>query len=56
MRPYFELFAEVDDVFTEDDALSPEKRQMGMGRLYRAWKKARKELDPDFNPKRRQAG
>ena len=51
--PFIELFADVDDVFSEDDALAPEKRQMGMGRLYRAWKKARAKLDPDFDAKRR---
>jgi hypothetical protein len=56
MRPFVELFADVDAVFTEDNAMAAENRQMGMGRIYRAWKKARKELDPDFDPNRRQAG
>lgn len=56
VRPFFELAAEIDDVFTEDDAMSPEKRQMGMGRAYRAWKKWRKRVDPDFEPGKRQAG
>ena len=55
MEPFFVLFAEVDDVFTENDAMAPEKRQMSMGRLYRAWKKARAELDPDFESKRYRA-
>jgi len=56
MMPFIELAAVVDDVFTEDDALSPEKRQTGMGRMYRAWKQWRTEVDPDFNPQRRQPG
>jgi hypothetical protein len=50
--PFYELFAEVDAVFDEEDAMSPEKRQMSMGRMYRAWKKARAELDPDYEPRR----
>lgn len=49
LRPMLELFAEVDDVFSEDDALAPAKRQMGMGRLYRAWKKCRSAMDPQFD-------
>lgn len=48
MLPFIELFADVDAVFTEDDALSPEKRQMSLGRIYRSWKNARAWLDPDF--------
>lgn len=55
-HPFYELFAEVDAVFDEDDAMTPEKRQMGMGRLYRAWKKAREELDPDYEPRRDRRG
>ena len=47
--PYIELFADVDDVFSEDDALSPEKRQMGMGRIYRSWKRVRAQLDEDYD-------
>jgi len=43
------LFADVDDVFSEDDALSPEKRQMGMGRIYRSWKRVRAQLDEDYD-------
>jgi hypothetical protein len=41
-----EAFSVLDDVFTEDDAFS--KARVGMGRLYRAWKEARKVLDPEF--------
>ena len=51
-RPLLELFAAVDDVFTEDNALGPENRQKSLGRIYRAWKAAREQLDPDFNSKR----
>lgn len=50
MQPLFEFFSEVDDVFMEDDALSAEKRQMGMGRLYRSWKRARDVMDPYYHP------
>lgn len=48
-RPLLELFSVVDDVFTEDDALSAEKRQMSLGRIYRGWKECRAALDPDFD-------
>jgi hypothetical protein len=46
-NPLLALFAAVDDVFTEDDAMSPEKRQMSLGRIYRQWKKTRAELGGD---------
>lgn len=39
-----------DDVFTEDDALSPEKRQISLGRIYEEWKRVRGELDPGWTP------
>lgn len=55
MGPFFALFADVDAVFTENDAMAAEKRQMSMGRLYRAWKACRAELDPEFDPKRYRA-
>lgn len=45
------LFAVVDDVFTEDDALSKSKRRMSLGRCYEEWKRCRAKLDPTFNPK-----
>lgn len=54
--PLLELFADVDDVFSEDDAMDPQKRQMGMGRLYRAWKKARAATDPLYDPEKDQRG
>lgn len=44
-----DLFSVVNDVFTEEDALKPEKRQMSLGRIYRAWGKFCRELDPDFD-------
>lgn len=50
VQPLLELFATVDAVFMEDDALSPEKRQMGLGRIYEAWKQCRATLDPEYNP------
>lgn len=56
MGPLLELFADVDDVFSEDDAMTPEKRQMGMGRLYRAWKHVRAEMDPLYDPEKDQRG
>lgn len=46
------FFAAVDDVMSEDDAMHPAKRQMGMGRIYRAWKIAREELDPHYDRKK----
>lgn len=51
VAPLLEFFAEIDDIFTEDDALSPAKRQMGMGRAYRAWKRVRVVMDPEWDPK-----
>lgn len=42
-----EVFSVVDDVFTESDALSPEKRQVGLSRIYRAYKAAKAQLDPE---------
>lgn len=55
--PLLELFAMVDDVFTEDDALDPSKRQMSLGRIYEQWKRTRAALDPgwdhDARPRRR---
>ena len=56
LEPFFALAAEVDDVFDEEDAMSPEKRQMGMGRLYRSWKKWRVAVDPDYQLARDRRG
>lgn len=47
VQPLLELFATVDGVFTEDDAMQPAKLQVGMGRIYRQWKKTRTELGGD---------
>lgn len=48
------LFAQLDAVFTEDDALSPSKRKMSLGRCYEEWKRCRTVLDPEFDPKNHQ--
>ena len=45
------MWAVLDAVFTEDDALSKEKRQTTVGRCYEQWKRTRAQLDPDFDPK-----
>jgi hypothetical protein len=39
-----DLFATVDAVFTEPDAFDPNKTRIGHGRIYRAWKRARRTL------------
>ena len=52
VSPLLELFADIDSVFTEDDALDPTKRQMSLGRCYRSWKQCRTLLDPEFAPER----
>lgn len=44
VRPLLELFSVVDDVFTEADAFNADKRRQGYGRIYRAWKKTRKDF------------
>jgi hypothetical protein len=48
--PLLELFSVLDAVFTEDDALT-EHRQTSLGRCYEAWRKARAELDPNWDGK-----
>jgi hypothetical protein len=40
LRVLLELFATIDDVFTERDALDPRQRQASLGRIYRAWRTA----------------
>lgn len=50
--PLLELFGTLDDVFTEDEALTLPKRMMSLGRCYRAWKKCRQELDPLYATRR----
>lgn len=50
--PMCELFASVDDVFTEPEAFSKENIHKSLGRCYRAWLKARTDLDPEFDPER----
>lgn len=48
-QPLLDMFATVDDVFSEDDALSADKRQVSLGRIYRKWKEVRSQLDPDYD-------
>lgn len=50
--PLLEMFADLDSVFTEDNALSAEMRQVSLGRCYRAWKSTRKQLDPDYRERK----
>lgn len=50
VRPLLELFAVVDAVFTEEDALTTHK-QVTLGRIYEEWKRCRTALDPDFDVK-----
>lgn len=47
-----ELFATVDDVFSEEGAFSPEKKNTSLGRIYREWKRVRSRIDPEFDPKK----
>jgi len=47
--PLLGLFALVDDVYTEDDALSQANVYKTAGRIYRGWKDCRQALDPTFN-------
>jgi hypothetical protein len=49
--PLLELFSTVDDVFTEDDALtSDQARRTTIGRVYEQWKRTRAALDPEWHP------
>lgn len=49
--PLTELFAVVDDVFTEEGAFTQEHIKKSLGRIHREWKKTRAALDPEFDPK-----
>lgn len=48
--PLCEMFAVVDDVFTEEGAFQQEHIRKSLGRIHRQWKRTRSALDPDFNP------
>ena len=42
--PLLALFAVVDDVLTEADAMAEGKTRVGLGRIRREWAKARRAL------------
>lgn len=49
VEPLLEMFATIDAVFEgEEDALSPEKRQVTLGRVYEEWKRTKRRLDPTW--------
>lgn len=49
MEPLLELFADLDVVFGhEQGALSPEQRQITVGKAYDLWKRCKKKLDPEW--------
>lgn len=52
MSPLIEFWSVADDVFTTDEAMSQEHVYKTVGRLYRAWSEAKKEMDPDYDPER----
>lgn len=43
-----EFWAGMDDIFSEDDALSDEKVRITAGRAYRYWVECRTMVDPNF--------
>ncbi len=45
VAPLLDLYAVVEDVMTEDDAMAARNLYKGMGRIRRAWKDVHKELD-----------
>lgn len=51
-RPLLELFAALDDVFSENGALLKPRSHKTAWQCYRAWKHARTHLDPDFDSNR----
>src|SRR3954469_9821758 len=49
LQPLLSLLIVCDEVFEWDGALEREKAQIGLGRIYRQWKKTNVALDPQFD-------
>lgn len=45
--PLLEFWSVAEDVFTEEGAFDSDRKATSLGRIYRAWKKTRKELGAD---------
>lgn len=52
----YEMFATVDDVFSEEGAFDAKDIYKSLGRIYREWKKCRQALDQSFEPRRYKQG
>lgn len=47
--PLIEFLAEVDTIFSEEVFMSEKDRTKALGQMYRAWKKCRTVMDPNFD-------
>src|SRR3954462_5902078 len=52
LQPLLSLLIVCDEVFEWDGALEREKAQIGLGRIYRQWKKTNVALDPQFDARK----